>query len=224
MSGGHANYEPSDYIGQVVNTKQGEDGASLRVQVRIKGLWDAISDSDLPWASLKLPIGAGANRGDYSPLQSGDYVWVDFPFSAHGRKDRRQPRITGSVHVAPNEVPLLPHEAFKGSEAYQHQRSGDEPTAKQADYATSKVLTYNGSTIEMAEGGVLRLYTRATGAILELNGEGKVLVKGASDITITTPADLKIRANNIDIKASGTVDMQSGGNTTIKAPMIDLNP
>ena len=79
---------------------------------------DGVPDSKSPWATYKLPIGAGAGRGDFTPVQNGDSVWVDFPVSTHGKQDTRKPRIVGSVHTSPDGALNLPDEAY--GKSYQH--------------------------------------------------------------------------------------------------------
>ena len=63
----------AEYQGVVVNAK-GDPKKLLRVQVRIPGLMDGVPDSKLPWATYKLPIGAGAGRGDFTPVQNVDRI------------------------------------------------------------------------------------------------------------------------------------------------------
>ncbi|MGB1271363.1 MAG: phage baseplate assembly protein V, partial [Endozoicomonas sp.] len=85
----------------------------MMAKVRVLGQWSDAKERDLPWAEYRLPVGHGFNRGDFTPAEVGDLVWVDFI----GR-DTRYPRITGSCHFSPDGVPNFPHEAFKGAEKY----------------------------------------------------------------------------------------------------------
>ncbi len=67
-----------EYEATVVSTSD-DPKDYLRVTVRVHGLMDEVPDNSLPLATYKLPIGAGADRGDFTPAQKGDVVWVDFP-------------------------------------------------------------------------------------------------------------------------------------------------
>ncbi len=108
------------YQAQVVNVEH-PDGLYM-ASIRLLGLWDAISDDDLPYAEFLLPLGAKPSAGHAIPVEPGDYVWVDFPRNG----DSRYPRITGSLYYAPNHESNLPDEI--NGKAYTPKRSAGEPT------------------------------------------------------------------------------------------------
>ena len=198
----------SEYPAQVVSVDDPEK--LCRVQVRILGMFEGVPDNDLPWATYRLPVGAGSNRGDFSPCFKDDYVWVDFPFSSHGEIDTRSPRITASMHNSANGTPNLPKESL--GKGYNHKHS-----SYKSPYHGSKVSTYHGSTIEQCPNGSVRVFSHGSGSLVEINGEnGNVLVYGASDIDIRSDSDISMSAaRNIDIKA--------GGEITANASKINLN-
>lgn len=196
----------TEYQGVVVNAK-GDPKKLLRVQVRIPGLMDGVPDGNLPWATYKLPIGAGAGRGDFTPVQNGDSVWVDFPASTHGKQDTRQPRIVGGVHASPDGTLNLPDEAY--GKPFQHDRSGEgAPPASSGGYCGSKVVSFHGSTVEFVPDGTLRLFSRGAGSILEVLPDGKILLSASADLVI---------------RAGGNIDMMAGGNVSIKGARVDIN-
>lgn len=124
-----------DHEAVVVNINDPE--GLKRVQVNVIGVFDGADEATLPWATYKLPIGVRENYGEFTPCQVNDVVWVDFPyFLPDGKPDTRRPRITGGVHYAPRSIPNIPHESL-----------GNE----------SKVIKYNGTTIEFLQNGILRI-------------------------------------------------------------------
>lgn len=196
----------AEYQGVVVNAN-GDPKKLLRVQVRIPGLMDGVPDDKLPWATYKLPIGAGAGRGDFTPVQNGDSVWVDFPVSTHGKQDTRKPRIVGSVHTSPDGALNLPDEAY--GKSYQHDRSGEGvPPASSGVYCGSKVVSFHGSTVEFVPDGTLRLFSRGVGSIIEVLPDGKILLSASADLVI---------------RSGGDISMVAGGNIAMKGSRVDIN-
>lgn len=182
----------------------------LRVQVLVHGLMEGVPNSKLPWAVYKLPVGSSKGRGDFTPTKTGDMVWVDFPYKTLGKPDTRRPRIIGSVHFAPNGILNMPSEAY--GKPFEHNRSNGEPAAFQGAYHTSKVSTYNHSTIEQVSDGTVRIFSRLSGAITEITPTGRVLVKSTSDMFLTSGGDLNMRASgdwNVDI--GGVFNMSASG-------------
>lgn len=192
---------------EVINTDD-PDKIGL-VQVKIQGLFDNVPDIDQPWATYRLPVGAGAGRGDFTPCQKGDLVWVDFPWWSHGEPDTRKPRITGSVHYAPGGTLNAPTESL--GKGYEHSESPDK-----AAYNESKTVTHHNATIEFMKSGALRVFSRESGSLIEISPNGKVLVFGAGDIAIQSKG-------SIGMSASGDIRINAGGNVDIDASKIFLN-
>jgi len=197
-----------EYPAIVVNTS-GDPDKQNRVQVRVLGMFEGFSDVDLPWATYKLPTGSGSDRGDFSPCKKDDAVWVDFPFYSHGEPDTRKPRITASMHLSVSGQPNIPKEATGRGQS--HKKSSFK-----GSYHGSKVVGYNDCIMEMIPGGTMRCFSRKSGALIEVDANGKALVYGASDVEIS--AD-----ENININAGGRIDIKAGGNIKINGSRIDLN-
>lgn len=156
----------AEFEAEVISTD--DPDRLMRARVRVFGLMDDVPDDALPWATYKLPVGARFNEGDFRPAHLGDIVWVDFPYTTHGRPDSRRPRITGSVHFCPDSVPNLPHESWQGPDAIEHKRTGNEPVHGSQLYHDSRVFTQHGITIEWERTGVYRITHRASGTAFEL--------------------------------------------------------
>lgn len=199
-----------DYAAKVVKLS-GKD-QFLMAQVDIPELLEGADANLLPWATYLLPVGASANSGDFTPATVGDWVWVDFPYVTHGQADTRKPRIKGSMHYAPNEVPNLPHETFGGAEKLVHKRTGDEtaPTSKAENEA--RVITVGNTTIELEKDGAIRLTNRANGSSIEIceaadivsHSEGKQFVSSKNETLIESGKGytVKVLAGNAVIEAA----------------------
>jgi len=172
----------------VVETEGKDDPRKLLlVQVRVYGVFDNVPVKDLPWAQYKLPVGARANDGSVTPVKKGDIVYVSFPFNG----DTRRPVITGSVHYAPDSVPNLPHETFAGPDAYQHQRTGEEPEQPAHAYGEDAVATQNGIMIAVNKDGSFNVVQKGTGTEVTFTKDGDLVVHVSGSIFRSATGDSK---------------------------------
>ncbi|MCX4030355.1 phage baseplate assembly protein V [Spartinivicinus marinus] len=224
---------PSHYHGQVINTD--DPKKCQRVQVQILGLTEGVPTDKLPWAEYLLPIGARYNAGSFTPVQVGDWVWVDFPYISHGQPDTRRPRIIGSAHFCPEGQPNTPHESWAGPESFNHQRTDEEPKPTAAQYHQSSVITQHGITVEYEPPGCYRVTHRATGTAFELNEQGVVLhseqkalfssktntkLIAGNQLTINVLAGdtiLNVQSGNLSIKSAKNIIFEAGQNFIVKA-------
>lgn len=189
-----------EYMGEVVSLNDPEN--LMRVRVKVYELFDG-DESDLPLATYKLPIGSRPGDGNFTPVKAGDLVWVDFPMKG----DTRYPRITGSVHYCPGKTPNLPTESFNG-ETVARPREEWEPEPSAGTYHEDIVETQHGITTTKRSDGSFSILQRGTGAEVYIHPDGKVLIKSASNISMTAAGDIRINA---------------GGNFKVTATRIDLN-
>lgn len=214
----------------VVNVQ--DPDKQMRVQVRVLGIFDGVPDDKLPWATYKLPIGARVGEGDFTPVQVGDIVWVDFPYYTHGRKDTRRPRITGSVHHCPSGIPNLPPEAFAGAGRYQHKRSHKEPEPVEQGYHESKTYILHGMMFEVEKDSVYRITHMPTGTAFELDARGNSILHVEGDSHHSTTGDMESHAggsvnnevgNNLTEKVGGYWRIKVDGSAHVDAKTISLN-
>ncbi|MDE9545436.1 phage baseplate assembly protein V [Xenorhabdus bovienii] len=214
----------------VVNVQDPEK--QMRVQVRVFGVFDDVPDDKLPWATYKLPIGARVNEGDFTPVQTGDLVWVDFPYYTHGRKDTRRPRITGSVHHNPDGIPNLPPEVFAGEGRYQHKRSHKEPQPARQGYHESKVYTLHGMMFEIEKDSVYRVTHMPTGTAFEFDARGNSILHVEGSSHHSTTSDMENHSagnitndagNNLTEIVGGYWRINVSGSAHIDAKSIHLN-
>lgn len=198
-----------EYMGVVVSTA--DPNKRMRVQVRVNSLFDGWPDSDLPWATYRLPVGAGVNKGGFIPVEVGDNVWVDFPFDG----DTRRPRIVGSVHEMPDESPNIPHESWAGDSCYQHKRTGNEPKPDPAKYHEDVVLTYNNVLIEITKAGAFRATQKATGTGVEIAVDGSITIHSENNIFGSAP-------NTLEIGIGQTAKVDIGQSMKLSVPALEI--
>ena len=233
-----------EYIGIVESIDDPKN--LMRVQVRVKGVFtDDVEAADLPWATYKLPIGFRPNDGMFTPVDVGDYVWVDFPFDS----DTRRPRITGSVHFCPGETPNFPDDAWEGPDAVIARRTGDEPEpGEQAAYHTPCVYKQHGISTEIRPDGTYRVTQVSSGTNLEITPDGAVVVHAVGNLYLSTEQDEEITVLNDSattimndmvenvmgskvsesngyqqISGQRAVYIRSAGKVVIEAPKVEIN-
>ena len=218
------NLEPSQvstnqgkYFGEYIGCVECIDDPDkmMRVQVRDMVHHTAkVPTKDLPWAEYKLPVGARVNDGFFVPVDIGDWVWIDYPYSG----DPRRPRITGSVHHAPGKIPNLPHESFAGSEKLAHKTTGEEPVPAPANYHKDLVYTQHGVTIEVNEDKSIAITQRATGTAIRVSPQGDITLHGEKNIFMSAIENLKVIVEgNAKVDVSGNTDITTRGACTIIA-------
>ena len=237
------------YTGEYIGTiETGVHDKYLRVQVRVLGLFDGADGADLPFAIYKLPVGARVNDGFFTPAKPGDYVWVDFPFNG----DTRRPRITGSVHYAPGDIPELPDEAWDGPDKCQPLRTGlPAPVPEERAGGLPCVYKQNGVCVEILGEGTVRV-TNTTGdkkgSNIEINKAGEVIIHavnslflsskenqetaihGDLDITVLKDVNQTVQGNVTEttkgqhnISGSGGINITSDSTIKISAPSVEIN-
>lgn len=202
-----------EYVAQVVSVSDPQ--WFLRVQVRVKDLFDGIPDSDLPWATYKLPPGSRPNDGFFTPCDVGDWVWVDFPFNG----DTRRPRITGSVHYCPDSLPNFPHDAFSGSQSYQHKRTGPQTQPEATGYHRDVVFCQHGILIEIVENTqAVRITQKKSGSAVEIDSQGNITAHSENNLygSSVNNTELDVGANLL-ARVSSDMFCEVGKNATINA-------
>lgn len=190
-------------------------------KVRVLGLWDDITDANLPWAEYQLPLGARAGEGDAMPCQKGDLVWVEFPISG----DSRAPLITGSCYTVTDGKSDLPQDLFNA--LYTHKRAEGEPDGPAVAYG-DRVLDLFGILEQITQDGAWCLTHKATGTAVNITKEGKLVLHAEGDLYQSATGDLKvtvigkadISASDIKIASSGPIAIEADGELSFKGSKI----
>jgi len=193
----------------------------MRVQVRDAVIHTAmVQTKDLPWAEYKLPAGVRANDGYFTPVDVGDWVWVDYPYGG----DPRRPRITGAVHYAPGSVPNFPHESFAGPEKLVHKTTGEEPGPTAAEYHAAGVFTQHGVTVEINEDHSLTITQRATGTAVRVSAVGDITLHGEKNIFASAMENLRaIIEGGARVNVAGKTELTSMAGVDIDGGSADLS-
>lgn len=208
-----------EYQAQVVRVDD-PDGF-MRVQVRVFDLFENVPTKDLPWAEYKLPVGVRPNNGFFCPCDVGDFVWVRFPHDG----DSRRPCITGGMHYCPNGVPNMPHEAWKGPDAYEHKRTGPQITPTAEAYHRDVVFTQHGVLIEIVSGtGEVRVTQKASGSAVEIDKAGNVTVHSEQNLYGSSVKNVELDVG-LDLKArvAEKAVVIAGTSAEITSPTIIVN-
>jgi len=201
-----------DHIGTVVSIADPEN--MMRVQVKVRDLFDGVPDGDLPWATYKLPVGVRPDDGFVIPVDVGDTVWVDFPFKG----DTRYPRITGGVHWCPGQQPNMPHDSWSGGSSHVHKRTAREPMPSGSTYHKDVIFKQHGLQVEMREGGAFSVVQLGTGTefYIHPNGDVVVHVEGMLLCSSTSDTDLYV-GGDLTVRVDGDLSARCDGNAEICA-------
>jgi uncharacterized protein involved in type VI secretion and phage assembly len=179
-----------------------DDDAGLgRIKVRFPHLGDVESD----WARLAAPM-AGAQRGAFFRPEVGDEVLVGLE---HG--DPRRPYILGSLWSETDQPPDDDGDRKANNWRFIRSRSGhiillDDTAGKEK--------------IELIDKDGKRRVT-----IDSSSGAPKItVIAEAGDIELKAPSGaITIEAQTITVKASGTLNLEATGTTTIKGATVNIN-
>lgn len=185
----------------------------FKAQVRVLGRDEGVPPEALAWAEYELPLGTRANNGGVSPVEPGDYVWVEFVGG-----DTRAPVITGGCLYAPGGVLNMPHEAFAGSEAYQHKRTDKQPKPLAPEYHTNPVLSLYGTLIEIEKAGGFRVTHKGSGSGVEVTGTGQFVLHSEAETFLSSKGDALVEADaKLTVIVKGDAAMESDGDFSIAA-------
>ena len=182
------------FLGEVVDVN---DPLKLgRVKVRVYGVYDSydskdteeysISDDDLPWAQIVVPVTTGVHegKGQYLGILVGTQVFGMFLDG----KSSQLPMVIGTVpkvidtgEVDSNKKPILKSDANPKAEAnYPHNKVYQTETGHFKEYddsGTGRIKEYHqkGTYYEMTDDGI------------EIWGETKVIINGTAEVNVTAP-------------------------------------
>lgn len=196
-----------------------------RVKVRILNEHDDNVDTqDIPWAQVMMPPTNASLAGvGTTPLGMEVGTWV-IGFFIDGN-EKQFPMIMGSFHTIPgmNQAQHGVNQLARGRNSIQKNPIGPEPQSQYGgEYPYNKVIqTRSGNTIEMDDTpGKERLHVyHNSGTYIEINNEGRVIIKTVTDSFDITQNNKTIYAGkDIDIIAEGNITLQSAGGIKVKAP------
>lgn len=184
-----------------------------KAQVRVLGRDEGLPPESLAWAEYELPLGTRANNGGVSPVEPGDYVWVEFVGG-----DTRAPVITGACLYAPGGVLNMPHEAFAGPESYQHKRTDKQPKPPAPQYHGNPTLSLYGTLLEIEKAGGFRVTHKGSGSAVEVTASGQFVLHGEAESFLSSVGDMLVEGDaKLTVIVKGNADMKSDGDISLKA-------
>ena len=184
-----------------------------KAQVRVLGRDEGLPVEALAWAEYELPLGTRANNGGVSPVEVGDYVWVEFVGG-----DTRAPVITGGCLYAPGGVLNMPHEAFAGAEAHKHKRTERQPKPPAAAYHTNPVLSLYGVLLEIEKAGGFRVTHKGSGSAVEVTQSGQFVIHSEAETFLSSKGDALVEGDGkLEVIVKGNVDVKTDGDFSVQA-------
>lgn len=194
----------------------------MMARIRVNGLHDNISETNLPWAERNLPDG-----GAFSPLIAGDTVWVDFPYAG----DSRRPRIVGFAQDASGGSANVAAEASGVGDGYQQKDVEGAPAAPSLSPTKDYVYKRNNLMEVRSAGGGWSLTSMGTGTTMGINEGGEQYILAQADVFIYSSAKVTVKAaasmlvdvtGDLDLKASGDINVGAGGTVKISGSQVQV--
>lgn len=167
-----------------------------RVQVRVFGIHDegsGVSTADLPWAE----VSGGTDFGLIDGVGITSVLRIGtMVWIFFNNDDYNYPVVFATI---------------KGS-------SDINDVAKGSYTNVATLKTASGHIIELGDtiGAEKIKITHRTGTYIEIKPDGSIFMDTVADMESTV-------AGNFKLKVTGTTDIESSGNFSVKAPRIDLN-
>jgi len=198
---------PGVVVAQVTNV---EDPENLgRVKVKYGWMTD---DAESFWARV-VGIGAGNGAGYWIIPQVGDEVLVAFE---HG--DMQRPYILGGLWNAEDAPPPTAKGGGRDPEVRSwHSASGHHITVHDNEDNKIEIVTQGGQKIILDDANKNITIASSSGMVVTFDDGGSKFSVEGSEIEIKASGSLKI-------EAGANMDLQAGGQVTIKGAMINLNP
>lgn len=189
----------------VAIVRDNKDGAS-QGRVKVSYPWHS-SPEESYWARVVTPM-AGKNRGIYFLPEVDDEVLVVFD-----RGDVRFPYVVGSLWNGQDGAPETNSDG-KNDVRVVRSRKGHKIMFDDGDQGRLQLELNDGKKITIDDSGMRVDDTK--GNSIEINSQ-------QGSITIQATTKVEIRAAQISIQATGTMDIQAGPTMSLKAAMININ-
>jgi uncharacterized protein involved in type VI secretion and phage assembly len=189
-------------VAVVVDNK--DDSGTGRVKVRYP--WHS-QPPETFWARVSTPM-AGANRGFYFMPEVGDEVLVAFE---HG--DLRRPYVVGSLWNGEARAPATNSD---GRNDVRLIRTRKGHTLRFDDGVNGNVqLELNGGKHLSIDDDKITLE--------DANGNGFTIQSGTGALTIRSAGRITLRASQITIESSGTLDVKAAAALTLRGAVVNIN-
>lgn len=186
----------------IVRDNRDPDGLA---RVRVSFPWYS-QPEDMYWARLATPM-TGNGYGMYFLPEVNDEVLVAFE-----RGDLRFPYIVGSLWNG-NDKPPVTNADGRNDIRTIRTRKGHALRFEDGAKGRLRLELNDGKALTIDDGGIT------------IDGKGaRIVIDGANNaIAIESGLTLRIRAPQISVDASGTLDLKAGGTLTLRGSLILIN-
>jgi uncharacterized protein involved in type VI secretion and phage assembly len=184
----------------VVDNK--DDSGSGRVKVRLGS-----QPGEMLWARVATPM-TGAGRGVYFIPEKGDEVLVVFE-----QGDARRPYVIGSLWNAQDRPPVT-NEDGRNDVRLIRTRKGHLLTFDDGAKGRVELALNDGKHLSIDEDGI---------RLEDGNGNGLTIQSAPGGLAIQTSGSIRIKASQISIESSGTIDVKAAGTLTLRGALVNIN-
>lgn len=198
-SGGHAKGVA------VAIVRENKDNSGLG-RVKVSYPWHS-QPSQSYWARVVTPM-AGKSRGIYFIPEVNDEVLVAFE-----RGDLRFPYVVGSLWNGVDPSPTTNADG-KNDVRLIHSRSNHKVTINDGSRPLVQLELADGKRVTLDQNGI---------EVNDKQGNTITIQSTGGTITIQAARSLSLKAPQISIEASGTMDVKAGGTLTLRGAIVNIN-
>jgi uncharacterized protein involved in type VI secretion and phage assembly len=189
----------------VAVVRQNKDDSGLG-RVKVSYPWHS-QPQESYWARVAMPM-AGSNRGVYFIPEVQDEVLVAFE-----RGDMRFPYVVGSLWNGKDSSPETNADGNNDVRCV-HSRKGHKLTFNDGNQGLVQIELNDGKKIAIDDNGIVIDDGKGNSVAIQSNG-GTISLKAATK--------LEIKAPQISIQASGTLELKAGPSMNLNAGVININ-
>jgi uncharacterized protein involved in type VI secretion and phage assembly len=189
----------------VAIVRQNKDDSGLG-RVKVSYPWHS-QPQESYWARVAMPM-AGKKRGIYFIPELQDEVLVAFE-----RGDMRFPYVVGSLWNGKDSSPETNTDGNNDIRAIRS-RKGHKLTFNDGNKGLVQLELNDGKKVAINDDGIVLDDGKGNSIAIQSNG---------GSISINAATKIEIKAPQISIQSSGTLDLQAGPSMTLKAVVININ-
>lgn len=189
-------------------------------RIKVKYPWMS-EEEESDWVRVTSP-GAGPVAGFCAIPAVQDEVLIAF---IHGHFD--QPVVIGGLWNGQAAPPKAVTDAPKGEKAKVRSwtsRTGHRITVYDNAKNKVEIVTANGHQFELDDAGKKILIKSSGGLKITLDDNGReITLHSSGNVQVNAAQALTLEAVNVQVKATGNLELQASGQVSIKGAMISMN-
>ena len=189
----------------VAIVRQNKDDTGLG-RVKVSYPWHA-QQTESYWARIAMPM-AGKQRGFYTLPEVDDEVLVAFE-----RGDLRFPYVVGSLWNGVDQSPVDNADGRNDVRVFKT-RKGHKLTFNDGTRGSVQLELNDGKRVTIDDDGIV---------IDDAAGDTITITSAAGEITISAKTRISLKAPQITIESSGTIDIKAGATLTARGTLVNIN-